>query len=296
MSHRQRRRTPKIPWAWRMPARWLLAVVALVALSACGGGGTPTQASSPTPAVQPSPGPSSPPGAAGTIAAITGSQLEVQNPRIGQVTVSLTSKTTLTETVKGTASDLAAGDCVVVSGNASAGTSPSGGPFTASTIRITSTTGTCTGLGGPFGEGGPGGGGPGGGGGTFPRPSGTPFPRPSGSFAPRAFGTIASISGSTLVVHGTDRTGSTTSTTVTLTGTTTVTKIVTASRKDLAVGKCVSAIGPADQTGAITATSIEVSSPGASGCSFGGFGGFGGPGGAGFPGQFSPGAPGAGNG
>jgi hypothetical protein len=48
----------------------------------------------------------------------------------------------------------------------------------------------------------------------------------------------------------------------------------------LAVGKCVQALGSADTTGAITATSISISTPGANGCSSG-FGRRGGAAGAG---------------
>jgi hypothetical protein len=55
------------------------------------------------------------------------------------------------------------------------------------------------------------------------------------------------------------------------------------------VGKCATAIGSASTTGAITARSISLSTPGATGCTTG-FGGFrGGAGGAGGPGGAAPG-------
>jgi hypothetical protein len=62
---------------------------------------------------------------------------------------------------------------------------------------------------------------------------------------------------------------------VTTTAATTYTKTVSASAKDLAVGKCVTAIGSADDTGAVTATAI-ISQPAVNGDCAGGFGGFGG--------------------
>jgi hypothetical protein len=45
------------------------------------------------------------------------------------------------------------------------------------------------------------------------------------------------------------------------------------------VGKCATAVGQADSTGAVTARSITLSTPGANGCTSG-FGGFRGAGGA----------------
>jgi hypothetical protein len=68
-------------------------------------------------------------------------------------------------------------------------------------------------------------------------------------------------------------TKATSSVVVTLTGTTVFSTTGTASSTDLAVGKCARANGAAGTTGAITATSITISTPGANGCTSG-FGGF----------------------
>jgi hypothetical protein len=294
-SHRDAEgsRRNRSPWSY---ARAALMVGVLVGLTACSSGGSPGQTATGSPSVQPSSSPGGPPGAAGTIAAVMGSQLEVQNPTFGQVTVMVTPQTTITQTVKVNPSDLAAGDCVVVGGEATANSQTSG-PFTASTVRIASTSGTCTGqsdgsggggfFGGGFGNGTP-----------FPRPSGTPFPQrsgfpfptPSNGRIPRqAFGKVLSVSGSTVVVQAVDfRTGGTSSVTVTIGSSTAVTKVESASTSVLAVGKCVTAIGPADETGAITANSLSLSTPGPDGCSAG----FGRPGG-GFPGGFGPGSGGS---
>jgi hypothetical protein len=65
------------------------------------------------------------------------------------------------------------------------------------------------------------------------------------------------------------------------------TERTTAAATDLAVGKCATAIGTADSTGAVTARSITISTAGANGCTTG-FGGFrGGSGGGGAPGGTS---------
>jgi hypothetical protein len=63
--------------------------------------------------------------------------------------------------------------------------------------------------------------------------------------------------------------------TVKTTAATTYTKTVSAATKDLAVGQCVTAIGAADDTGAVTATAIA-SQPAVNGDCASGFGGFGG--------------------
>ena len=62
------------------------------------------------------------PGASGSVAAITGSSMEVQNPQSGQVTVSWTTKTAFTKTATVTAASVAAGDCVTVTGTTTNGT------------------------------------------------------------------------------------------------------------------------------------------------------------------------------
>jgi hypothetical protein len=72
------------------------------------------------------------------------------------------------------------------------------------------------------------------------------------------------------VVNATNpTTKATTTKTVDVSGTTTYTQTTSAAATGLAVGKCVQAIGAADDTGAVTATSITISTPGANGCSSG---------------------------
>jgi hypothetical protein len=95
---------------------------------------------------------------------------------------------------------------------------------------------------------------------------------------------VTAADGSTVTVSETNpRTKATSSGVVTLTSSTTFTERTTGSSTDLAVGKCATAIGTAGTTGAVTARSIVISTPGANGCTAG-FGRFGG-GGAGASGS-----------
>jgi hypothetical protein len=257
----------------------LLGVPALgLAVAACGGG---SSASSSTPSAAPSPSASrsgsgqTPPGAFGTAAAVSPSSLEVQNPSSGQVTVNFGAATKFSEAEPAALSAVAVGDCVVATGTPSAGAS---GSLTARTVSITQPIGgLCTAQpGAGFGSGG-----------FRPRLGNgrsTPSPRPSGRPANRngatAFGKVASMSGSSFVVQGTLRTftgssaspsSASTKVTVTVGASTTFTKVVPVTHTALAVGECISALGPVDDTGAVTATSIGIRPAGPNGC-FTGFG------------------------
>jgi len=244
------------------------------------------------------------PGTSGTIAAINGTSLEVQSPS-SQTTVNYTSTTTFQQTVSATAADVTVGSCISAFGAPSSGASSSttrafGEPVTATTVTITQpTSGSCTagfgggGGGGAFPRGGPGaGGGTGGGfppGGTGTRPSGGAGFR-GGNFG-AASGAVTSVSGDAVTISEKNpRTAATSSVVVTLTSATTFTQRTTASSSDLAVGKCANAFGPADSTGAVTASSITISTPGPNGCTSGfGFRGAG----AGAPGAAAGGSTGA---
>jgi hypothetical protein len=276
--------------------------LALSALAATGTAGAATAPVRPT-------------AASGTLAALSDTSIEVQNPTSGQVTVSWSSTTTFSQTVTVPASTLAVGDCVTATGSAPSSKSKSKsktGSIKATTISIShpSSSGACSGFGGT-GLGGAGFGGGGtagaGGSGTFRPPSGT-FPkggsaagRAAGAFGGIAFGKVTSISGNVLVVVGTTpkftapakgktagKTKSKTATTakpklvtttskVTYATSTTFSQTMPASAAALVVGQCVTALGPAGDTGAIVATTITVRPAPATGCvSFTGAGGFGG--------------------
>jgi hypothetical protein len=248
----------------------LVAGALAMALAACGGGtNTPSAAAGPTttrPATPNRGGP--PPGTFGTAAAVTSTNVEVQNPQNGQVTVNFTASTTFTDTVPATLADVTVGSCVTVAA-ASGGTQAKA--LTARTVTVTApTNGACTGGGGFGGGGGGGGGAPG----TTrtPNPS---RPRPSGANgAPAnfgaAFGSVTAASPTGFTVQGIARgTTPAVTTVVTVNSTTTYTKTAAATSSALAVGDCVTAIGAADDTGAVAATRINISKPGPTGCTAG---------------------------
>jgi hypothetical protein len=258
----------------RVAGLTLIAGALVAVLAACGGGST-------TPATAPSSGAAgsggaggagAPPGAFGTAAAVSPSSLEVQNPSTGQVTVNFTASTRFTNSITAALADVTVGECVAVGGS-----SAGAGGVTARTVTITQAgPNGCGTTGGGFGGG-------------RTRSGGAPPTRGSGSGGnggnggnpantARAVGSVAAVNGSTFTVHGSGRPAGSTSaapatdTTVTVTGSTTFTKTISATSSVLAVGDCIAAIGPTDDTGAVTATSISVSQPGPKGCALG-FGG-----------------------
>lgn len=286
----------------RTAASAAAAVTLAAALTACGGGsGTSAAAKTSSSTAAPATGRtggSTPgarrgfPGVIGSVAAITGSSMEVQNPSSGQTTVDWTGSTTFAQTVTLTSSSVAAGDCVTVIGTSS------GGRITARSVALSAApaSGTCAPGSGAgfrgFGAGARNGARPNGTGpnGTAPRRS---FPaggaaRFAGSFAS---GKVVSSSATSLVILGTSfsggrPTGATPPTTaapaditVTVDASTVFTQVRSATAASLAVGDCVAANGPADSTGAVTARSVRITSTGGQSCTAG-FGRFGGGGAA----------------
>jgi hypothetical protein len=218
--------------------------------------------------------------------------MEVQNPTSGQVTVTFTATTPITETVSVTSADVKVGSCVSVVGTpATSGSTASGSTarsVTATTVTVsTPVNGSCNAAAG-FG----GGGGFGGPRGTFsPNPTFSPRPRPTGSRGAfggfgGANGKVTSLSAAGFAVQGRNRSqgaGAATSIDVVTTAATKYLKVVTVHPSALKVGQCITALGTANSIGAVAARSIRISQPGPSGCvtGFGRRGGFGGsPGGA----------------
>ena len=244
------------------PSVGLIAVLA-VALSACGGAG-PATAEQPA---EPSATSAAASGAAGTVAAVSASDIQVQNPRTGQVRVSFTPATSFTKTVPATTGDLVVGDCALATGAPqSAGTPQATGdptaPLIATSVLISPATadGACSpgGFGGPRGP--RGGGGPAG-----AAPPRSPN-RPDGGSRGRGgtvLGKITSVSGSGFVVQ---LGPSNTTRSVVTTQTTAFSKTVTTDKSGLAVGQCVTAVGPSDDTGTVAASSISIRQPGPNGC------------------------------
>jgi hypothetical protein len=260
----------------------LMAGALAFTLAACGGF-SPAPAANNSGGGQPSganrPGGGAPPGVFGSIAAVSGQTLQVQNPQSGQTAVSYDGSTKITNSVAGTLADVTTGACVTVNGTSTA----EGQPVSATAVTITEAgaNGCSFGNGGarPSGS-------------NTPRPSGSNRPRPSGSNAPRpstganpaggprAFGAVTAVSATGFTVHST--VGATASdVTVNVTSATTYTKTVAADASALVVGACVAAQGKADDTGAVAATSIAVSKAGPNGCTGGFRGGAGGRGGNG---------------
>jgi len=276
-------------------------------------------------------------GANGTIAAINGQSLEVQSTST-QTTVNYTSTTVFDQTVAATLASVTTGVCVTafgappapakpaakVSGKAKAkpAKTPKKGSksttttttappanVTVTSVRITQpTNGACTPGFGAGGFGGAGG---------FQRPttaSGAKTPPKGSKTPPKGFpgaaafagasGLVTAVNGSAITVQQTNpSTKATTSRTVTASSTATFTEVNSVTSTALAVGQCVVARGPADSTGAITATSISLSTATANGCTTGfggrrpgGYGGGGGYHGSGYGGGYGGGGGGYGGG
>ncbi|HET9076551.1 MAG TPA: DUF5666 domain-containing protein [Acidimicrobiales bacterium] len=282
----------------------VLAVSMAAALAACGGGGSPRASASGTSSTStgaPAPSGSATggsgggrafPGASGSVAAISGSSMEVQNPSTGQTTVKWTAATTFDQTVSLAASSLSAGECVTVTGTTSNGT------ITARSVAVTAapSSGGCT---AGFGAGGRGRFAGGARNGTVPPGSAPDTSRTPGRVPANigfADGKVVSASATSLVLFGSSfaglgsrpatstppTTAAPTDVTVTLNSSTTFTQVRPAAATNLAVGDCVVANGPADSTGAVTARTVRITSTGGKSCATG-FGRFGGGAGAGAP-------------
>jgi hypothetical protein len=271
--------------------------IGVVVLAAACGGGSSNKSSTQTGSVAsqgaaPNATPSTRPGTSGTISAVNPTNIFVQNTQAqSQTTVNFTASTTFSQSVTTTAAALKVGDCVTATA-ATPTARPSARPsatasrapvtaLTATNVMITATSGSCTRAGG-FGGGNP-----------SARPSFRPSARPSGAargggFGGAAFGTVGSVSNGSFVVNST-RGSSTTKVTVTTSASTVYREDETATKANLKVGLCATAIGTTDETGAVTARTIALSTPTSSGCTTGFGGGFG-------RGRFGGGAGGAGNG
>jgi hypothetical protein len=197
------------------------------------------------------------PGTAGTITAIAGSILTVQQTAFGgpagastpttatstatvRVTTSASTRYTISKSVA--LSAIVKGDRIIVNGT------PSNGAITATSI---SDLGTASATGNGFGGARPGGSAGG-------APNGSPNGSTNGGGG-LATGTVESVTGSTIVI--TTQSGTTT---VTASSSTTVTKSVSGTLSDLKVGDSVRVNGTTAADGSVTATTVNVG---------GGFGG-----------------------
>jgi Domain of unknown function (DUF5666) len=237
--------------------------VAAAVLAGCGSIGSSAGASGGAAAkTSPSPGT----GAFGN--AVVGQVSKVANGKLtvdqqnATATVTYDSTTSVLQSGAGSLAEAVPGTCVVATG-----TTDAGGVVTARTFQVQlNMNGNCTppaGVGGGQGAGG---------GGQRP---GRGSPSPGAGGAPPANfamvrGKLTAVSGGTMTVQ--PETGS--PVTVTVTSSTTVTRLVTSSSARLAVGECVTANGQRDSSGTVKARSILISAPGPNGCTrAGGFGG-----------------------
>jgi hypothetical protein len=277
---------------------------AVMFVAACGGGTAATGSSAPTTAAPgngagPAGGARGFPGATGLLAQIDGTTLQVQGTD-SQTSVTYSAGTTFTSTVAAKRSDLVVGVCVQAraarptsgAGNAAPTTAPrpTGGPVVAATVEISpAVNGTCSARGGA----GIAGGRPPGAAGEPSGPAGTANPgrtrRPgAGGFGGNgfggfgAFGKVTAVSAAGFSIesvrpqNGGATSAAPTAETVQTPAGTTYTRTGSATAKALIVGVCVTALGKADDTGSIAATSIMLRPAENGSCSSGFGGGFGG--------------------
>lgn len=227
--------------------------------------------------------------ATGSVTSIDGSSLQVSNAN-NETTVVVAGTTSFVKRETGTASSIAVGDCVTVTGT----TANKGIKAANVSVTAAASTGCTRGAGGGPGGAAGAGGGARFGGGTGQRPNFGNGERPAGGFGGAnanrlknlgiAFGPVQSVSGDKMVVKATTFTRptkknakpktTTKDVTVTLTSSTNISQTVAATAADLTVGSCVTARGPL-VSGAVNATNVTISSP-VNGACTAGFGGFGG--------------------
>jgi hypothetical protein len=206
------------------------------------------------------------PGANGKVAAVDGITAQVQGAD-GQVAVTWTGSTTFTKEVAAALADVKVSSCVIVrpAGEPASGSTPDT-EITAASVRIVpNADGSCV-MRAPGGPSGPGeqGGSDGG-----PQLDGTPpSDAPGGGGRPQ----VRTIGGAVGEVTGVSSTGFTvdsvtpasdgkTSVTVTVGTDTTYTATAAGAASDVKVGVCLAATGTTDETGAVTAETVNLSQP-----------------------------------
>jgi hypothetical protein len=233
----------------------ILAVTGATALAvaACGTSsnpntGKPTASASPTSTAPPSaPAPLSPPAPAagkdhieGLIRSVSGNTIHLTQRNRTAATVDFTPSTRVTELMPAQLTDVTAGSCVDV--GPAPESAPADGAITAQSVTISpAVDGKCPPLEQPQA------------GSAGTPPSAPPSAAPAG-----VHGMVASVSGNTIAVTGTDATGKTTHTNVTVTNTTTYSKHAPSNTQALQQGKCMAAQGTADSGGVLQAMTIDL--------------------------------------
>ena len=181
----------------------------------------------------------------GLIASVAGNSIQVTKEDNTNAAVNFTSTTKVTEVAPATLSDVTSGSCITVRPTKEAQGSQ---PVTAESVRVSpSVNGTC-----PPAK-------PSGQGSTTTAPPGSETPAPAKPKPVR--GSVASVTGTTITVAGTDASGNTTQTPVTVDDKTKYSKLTTATPDAIAQGKCVNARGTLDNGGTLQATTIKLRAP-----------------------------------
>jgi hypothetical protein len=229
--------TSRVPRLTRVA---VLAVSGAAALSvaACGSSNTSSPTTSPSAAPSSSAAtsqttspPTSPPPAngqaqvSGLIASVSGNAIQVTQQDNGNATVDFTDSTKIAEVTPAALTDVTTGSCVTV--RPGHGESQGGQPITAATVRIRPTAdGKC----------------------------------PQAKAAKRATvdGSVASVTGDTINVTGTDASGNTSQTAVSVNDKTKYSKQASATSQAITAGKCLAARGTKDGSGTLQATTIDL--------------------------------------
>ncbi len=247
-----------------------VACVLLALVSACGSS-EPVSADDPEPVLRSmGTGEGRGPGTIGRIAAVEGDLLQVQNEMTGQVAVTVTDRTTITEQLAASYDEVAVGSCVVVRGAEEAEAEAPGevpGTLTAADVAVSDPEdGECS----PDVPGEPGT--------RSDRPEGAPSDVPEGvpSDVPdgraamgfRGEVTAVTADGFTMEAGG-PGSSSGEAISVTVTDETAYSVEAVAARSALEVGRCVTATGETDDVGGVTADSISVSDAEDGSCNLG---------------------------
>ncbi|HEY0949980.1 DUF5666 domain-containing protein [Nocardioides sp.] len=246
-------------------ATLIVASLALLiaTLTACGGDDASATddagATSGQPGALQSAGPGDMPGASGEIAAISGKTMQVQSAGSGQFAVTWTAKTTFSDQVEAALADVTVGSCVMVESDAETDAATDDTePVAATAVRITEATDDgCGGFGGGPQQGSAG-----------ERPEGAPSDLPSDlptDARVRMGGTVGevvAVAADGFTVSAT-RPGEeeATSVEVAVDRATTYTRMADSDASALKVGRCATATGDTDSTGAVTADRISVTDP-----------------------------------
>ncbi|WP_293319149.1 DUF5666 domain-containing protein [Mycobacterium sp.] len=178
---------------------------------------------------------------------MAGNAIQVTKEDDTNAAVNFASTTKVTEVAPATLSDVTSGTCITVRPTQEIQGSQ---PVTAASVRLSpSVNGTCP-PGKDAGQGSS----------TSPPPSGSPpgSPGPAPGKPKPLRGSVASVTGNTITVAGTDASGNTKQTQVTVDDKTRYSKLTTATPEAITQGKCVSARGSMDGGGALQATSITL--------------------------------------